>query len=138
MPGLLHEGGLTMTIFRPKKTKKNATDPDVPVADFSYQNDSLAQMIVYAWADSTFRTKLLKRDPNGTSPNAKAELAARGVYLANPIVITEDDYNHGYYKQDDDEVVFVLPNHQRPAAAPQGQSLLETAKLLMACVPNGI
>jgi hypothetical protein len=33
----------------------------------------------------------------------------------------------------DDQVVFVLPNASR-----QSGNLLESAKLLMACVPNGI
>jgi hypothetical protein len=38
--------------------------------------------------------------------------------------------------QSDDEIVFVLPNKNRIAAAPK--NLLETAKLLMGCTPNGI
>jgi hypothetical protein len=108
------------------------------VADFSYQNDSLAQMIVYAWTDSTFKTKLLQRQPNGTSPNAKASLAERGIYLSNPVVITEAEYNQGYHMQDPNGVIFVLPDQPRTATPPTGQSLLETARLLMACTPNGI
>jgi len=125
-----------MTIFRPKKIKLTATDPDVPVADFSYQNDSLAQMIVDAWVDDNFRTLLLS---NGQT---KALLSARGIYLSQPVVISEDDYNNGYYKHDDAEVVFVLPNKehaQLPAATGlPGPTLLETARLLMASIPNGI
>jgi hypothetical protein len=38
--------------------------------------------------------------------------------------------------QDDKEVVFVLPNFNRVKNNPA--NLLETAKLLMACTPNGI
>jgi hypothetical protein len=135
MANPLHKGGPTVAIFRPKK--KDA-DPDVPVADFSYQNDALAQMIVYAWADKPFRDSLLAVKPDGTSPGAKSALEQRGVYLANPIIITEDHYNTGYHKTNDNEVVFVLPNFQRHAGAPHGHSLLETARLLMACTPNGI
>jgi hypothetical protein len=72
--------------------------------------------------------------PNG----AKQEFEKRGVYLKSPVVITEADYYNGYHLQDPDGVVFVLPNQPRTMAAPQGQTLLETAKLLMACTPNGI
>src|SRR5207248_11562423 len=59
IPGPLNEGGLTMS---PKpqphpgiwKHKAHPSDPDVKVADFSYQNEDLAQMIVQAWGNPTF------------------------------------------------------------------------------------
>jgi hypothetical protein len=103
------------------------------VADFSYQNETLAQMIVYAWTDQTFRTQLL------TNPQAaKMALADRGIYLKAPFVITEDQYNNGYDLPDPEGVVFVLPDPPRTDAPPQGQTLHETAKLLMAATPNGI
>jgi hypothetical protein len=52
------------------------------VADFSYQNESLAQLIVFAWADQNFRNQLL------SSPSAaKQALADRGIYLKAPFVI---------------------------------------------------
>ena len=108
------------------------------VADFSYQNDSIAQMIVEAWTDPHFQTWLLTRQANGTAPNAKASLEQRGIYLTNPVVITEAEYYHGYHLQDPDGVVFVLPNEPRTGKPPAHGSLLETAKLLMACTPNGI
>jgi hypothetical protein len=111
---------------------KDATLQD-RVADFSYQNESLAQMIVYAWTDQTFRTQLL-----ANPQTAKSALADRGIYLKAPFVITETDYNNGYHMPDPDGVVFVLPNQPRTATPSQGQTLLETAKLLMACTPNGI
>jgi len=95
-------------------------------------------MIVYAWTDQNFRNALLTILPNGTSPNAKAALEQRGIYLANPIVITETAYENGFHMQDPNGVVFVLPNQPRTVAPPGGQTLLETAKLLMACTPNGI
>jgi hypothetical protein len=121
-----------------RKLNPREPDPHERVADFSYQNDSLAQMIVYAWTDPTFRNLLLQVQPDGTSPNAKAELEQRGIYLTNPVVITEDAYNNGYQMQDRNGVVFVLPNPPRIEAPAVGHSLLETAKLLMACTPNGI
>jgi len=105
---------------------------DEKVADFSYTSDVLAEMIVTAWTDESFRTKLL--DPSQT----KALLEARGFYLENPVVITEDEYNRHHRIKDDTEVVFVLPDERRVQAGRAGQNLLETARLLMACVPNGI
>jgi hypothetical protein len=140
MPGLLHEGGLTVAISKGGIFNDPALQVD-RVVDTSYQNDSLAQMIVDAWVDGGpggFQERLLKREADGTGPNAKAALAARGIYLANPVVITEAEYNNGYHMPDPNGVVFVLPNQPRAGMPPPGQSLLETAKLLMACTPNGI
>jgi hypothetical protein len=111
----------------------SAKDDKDRVADFSYQNDALAEMIVYAWAHPSFKTRLL------TPAGAAAELAARGIFLKNPVVIEEKDYLDGYVPTTPDvDVVFVLPDEKRTMAAPAGMSLLETAKLLMACTPNGI
>lgn len=108
------------------------------VADFSYQNDSVAQMITEAWTDQPFQQQILTRLQDGSSPNTKAALQARGIYLTNPVVITEAEYYAGYVMPDPNGVVFVLPNEPRIDAPPQHQSLLETARLLMACTPNGI
>jgi len=142
MPDLLHEGGLTMAIFKPKSTAAmdlerklyvgKEPDKNEKVADFSYQNESLAQMIVHAWTDEAFKGRLLDKN------NARALLAERGIYLSKPHVITEADYNNGHHCDDPDEVIFVLPNKPRIGNPPAGETLLETAKLLMACVPNGI
>jgi hypothetical protein len=142
MPDLLHEGGLIVAIFREKTREAcelertllgREPDANERVADFSYQNESLAQMIVHAWTDPKFQNALLHEESR-----AKEELALRGIYLANPVVITEDSYNNGYKMRHRNEVVFVLPNRPRTAKPPPGQTLLETAKLLMACTPNGI
>ena len=103
------------------------------VVDCSYQNDALAEMIVYAWDHPSFKTRIL------TPAGAQAELATRGIYLASPVVIEEKDYVDGYVPANPDvDVVFVLPDEGRTVAAPAGMSRLETAKLLMACTPNGI
>jgi len=108
---------------------------NVQVADFSYApNDSLAQMIVDAWVDEEFKRVLLNPD------NAKALFATRGFYwngtTKKPVVITEDDFNAGYAMQHHDEIVFVLPTHN--GTCPPGQTLLNTARLLMAATPHGI
>jgi hypothetical protein len=118
------------------------------VADFSYQNDVLAQWIVEIWTGPT--NNPLITPSTGTisttqylarSAAAKAALAARGIYLEKPIVITEDEYDAGFSLADagldrTDGVVLVLPRPTRPTLA--GPPLLETAKLLMAITPNGI
>lgn len=119
----------------------NATTATVP--SFSYSpNDSLAQMIVDAWVEKDFRDALLERGADHTvtpaaASQAKVALAARGFYLQRAVVITEDEHDNDYMMQDPNEVVFVLPNQDRVTPRP-GQSLLETARLLMACTPNGI
>lgn len=106
-----------------------------PVADISYVgNDALAQLIVDAWVDKNFEKLLLKKE------NAKSLLAARGFYLDKVAVIDEATYwANKHVKSSDDEVVFVLPNKTRAVLnPPAGHSLLDTARFLMACVPNGI
>ena len=128
-------GKPTVGIFKSVDDKGDLHDR---VADFSFQSDSIAQMIVEAWTDPHFQTWLLTPGPNGTAPNAKAALEDRGIYLANPVVITEAKYYQGYHLQDPNGVVFVLPDEPRTGSPPPHRSLLETAKLLMACTPNGI
>jgi hypothetical protein len=118
-----------MAIFRLNNRREK-----VPVADFNYQNDALAEMIVEAWRNDPFKRRLLS-----DQDFVRSELADRGIYLQNPVIISEDDYwNDRHTKASDDEIVLVLPNDNRPGQPKQGHSLLETARLLMACVPNGI
>ena len=117
------------------------------VADFSYQNDVLAQWIVDIWTGPTPNPLITPSTGPislaqyvARSNAAKAALAARGIYLEKPIVITEDEYEDGFSLAGaglsvTDGVVFVVPRPTRPTlAAP----LLETAKMLMAITPNGI
>jgi len=117
------------------KHKGGIHDPDVKLADFSYQNDEIAGLIVHAWTNNGFRNGLL----GGSIANRKAAAIAalqglnNPIDLTSPIVISEEEYNHGWDSDDHDQVVFVLPNASR-----QANNLLESAKLLMACVPNGI
>ncbi len=121
----------------PKGIFRTAADAaaKVTLADFSYYpNDSLAQLIVDAWVDPEFEKLVLN------PASIKALLADRGVYLKKPVVITEAEYNNGYTMKSPDELVFVLPDKTRAGAVPAGKggSLLETARLLMACTPHGI
>lgn len=129
-------------IFKHKPGSNAGNKADVKVADFSYQNDELAALIAKAWTNAGFRDGLV----GDATPNlpiaqriANAQSALQGlpihpISLASPIVITEDEYNDGWELDDDDTVVFVLPNASRQS----GTNLVETAKMLMACVPNGI
>ena len=121
------------------------------VADFSYENDALAQLIVDMWTGA--HGNLITPTAPGTTPAqykarsnaAKTVLAARGIYLAEPIVVTETEYDDGFSLTDAglkaaEGVVFVLPRDRRATGASTagGPPLLETAKMLMAITPNGI
>ena len=60
----------------------------------------------------------------------------RDFNLKRAVIITEDEHDDGYTMETPNDVVFVLPNNDR--ADPTGANLLNSAKLLMACTPNGI
>jgi len=125
-------------IYRKTPQGSVANDVEQRVAEFSYQNDALAELIVEAWSDTAaggFYQKLTSGNENARSKAAKDALDDRGVHLTKPIVITEAEYYAGYTMGDDAGVVFVLPDAARADAA---KPLLEAAKLLMACTPNGI
>jgi hypothetical protein len=125
-------------IFQKRKAN-NDPDPETRVADFAYENDSLAELIAEAWSSDRFKRDLTQGDYNSRSDVAKRVLADRGIYLSQPIVITEEEYDNGFvWESADDNVVFVLPNESRTYSAPANQTLVETARLLMAYVPNGI
>ena len=130
-----------------KHKRPGMHDPDVKLADFSYQNDDIAkEIIVKGWGDAVFLGTLLGDQTPGHL-QSPAEIAARvtaavtalsalpikPVTLKSAIVLTEAEYDDGWDSDDPDQVVFVLPNRSRASG-----NLLETAKMLMACVPNGI
>jgi hypothetical protein len=114
--------------------KAKPTDPEVRVVDTSYENDSLAELIVHAWTDQAYSDQLTTGV--GAPAFAKAELGKLGINLAHPRVLREDTYYKGWELEHEDEVVFVIPKKERAALG--SPPLLETAKLLMACTPNGI
>jgi hypothetical protein len=91
-----------------------------------------------AWSNKPFRDSLTSQTSGepARSKAAQDALDERGIHMSKPVVITETEYYEGYTMTDPDGVVFVLPNGSRANAA--GGSLLEAAKLLMACTPNGI
>jgi hypothetical protein len=139
------------------------TDLTMPV--MYYTNDGLRDLIVAAWMNGPFSytndqgqqinepnfgDALIDRDRRTNLPSQRAKDAAKAAVnsmahleLKSVVVITEAEHDDDYTMQDNDEVVFVLPNSSRPIAIPAfGQpvpaALLETAKMLMACTPNGI
>ena len=143
------------------RSRNNQLTHDAAVPTFSMPPDAnLAQVIVDAWLNLDFAytksdgstetvklgTALLERNNKG-NPTPKAfDVAtqkirqALNVDLKSAVVITEDEHDNDYYL-DEDEVVFVLPDPDRlkPSPSPSHTgNLLATAKLLMACTPNGI
>ena len=105
------------------------TDPDVKLADFSYENEDVAQeIIVRAWGDPTFKDTLLGNQNQGhtQTPQEIADRVAAAVTalsglpnkpftLKSAIVLTEAEYNAGWDTDDNDQVVLCC----RTARAPQ-------------------
>jgi hypothetical protein len=116
---------------------------DITQPSFSYApTDALADVIVRAWSDNNLYSVLMQRDSAG-GPTTTAVTAATtaingaGFDLERAVIISEQEHDDDYKMRADNEVVFVLPNKDRAKSTPQ-HSLLATAKLLMACTPNGI
>ncbi len=130
-----------MAIHKKVPDKKHpGKDKHLVLPAFSFApTDGLARMIVDAWANPGH---LLERDPNTHLPTQRAvhEATARikqaGFDLERAVVITEVEHDSDYVMQSDNEIVFVLPNKDRVASPTK--NLLDTAKLLMGCTPNGI
>jgi hypothetical protein len=127
-----------MAIHKKVKDRSGKTKHLVLPA-FSFEpTDGLAQLIVDAWANPG---KLLQRNPKTHLPTAEAvkEATTRvkraGFDLTRAVVITEAEHDNDYIMQSDNEIVFVLPNKNRVKTP---VNLLDTAKLLMGCTPNGI
>ena len=129
-----------------KKPKVGPLAADVTIPTFSFApNDGLAELIVQAWTISELRAQLLDRDAATQKPtNAAVKAAtdavnAAGFNLKRAVVISEKEHDADYTMQDLTEVVFVLPDRERLGTSfVPGESLLDTARLLMACTPNGI
>lgn len=121
-----------------KKVKGKKEHLVLPAFGFE-PTDGLAQLIIDAWANPG---RLLERDKKTKLPTKRAvqEATARikkaGYDLTRAVVITEKEHDNDYLMQSDDEIVFVLPNKRRMAAP--AANLLDTAKLLMGCTPNGV
>jgi hypothetical protein len=142
---------LIVAIIKPGVGPANAagapTDVTMPAFSFS-PNEALAEMIVQAWTIQAFQDQLLDRDTSVTPPKvtdaavkaATDAVNAAGFNLKRAVVITEKEHDNNYkMQQPETEVVFVLPNPKRLGTSfVPGESLLDTARMLMACTPNGI
>ena len=127
---------------RPAKSGQDIRDITQP--SISYSNEDLANVIVKVWTTKTIEDDVLERTGKGV-PTANAVTKATtlintetGMKLKRAVIITEEEHDNDYTMQDDDEVVFVLPNESRVVAGATPNELVESAKMLMACTPNGI
>lgn len=97
-----------------------------------HPNDKLAEIIAQAWIDAEYRDRLLK--------DAANVFKQAGIFVENPIVVTEADFKNRKYNRDTDKV-FVLPDapsekHFEKSII-QG-NLIETARVKMAFTCCGI
>ena len=140
-----------MGIFRKVKKKRHRdgeTDELVAQPSFSYPaTTELATLVVEAWSNVIFegkplRDSLLDRKQGTGEPTQRAldtarhKLRAANIDLVRPVVISEQEHDDGWVSEDPTEIVFVLPDFERREE--NGAHLVETAKVLMACTPNGI
>jgi hypothetical protein len=125
---------------RPAKAGQDIRDVTQP--SFSYTDPDIPNVIVKVWANPG---NMLDRKPGTNVPTQQAVDDATalinsetGMKLKRAVIITEEEHDNDYTMQDDDEVVFVLPNESRVVGGATPNELLESAKMLMACTPNGI
>jgi len=129
------------------KKKKGSLEMTVP--EFAMPPDAvpgIAQVIVNAWNGDTSLANILDRFPSGPRKGFATDQAVQqatdainaaspGFQLNRAVIIKEEEHDDGYTMEFEDDVVFVLPRKTRLGT---GTDLLYTAKLLMACTPNGI
>jgi hypothetical protein len=129
-------------IIRQVRTPQGLENRDITQPTLSYPDTDLPRVIVEVWNN---RRHILDRDPGSNIPTQQAVAEATdlinretGMALRRAVIITEEEHDKHYVMQDDDEIVFVLPNPTRTIPGASQHQLLESAKLLMACTPNGI
>jgi len=138
--------------------KKHLVLPAFSFATDDASATNLANMIIDAWNNVPFTftppgggpitvplgTTLVQRDANKLPTTLAKQTALARVQqagfanLTGAVVITELEHDNNYIMQSDSEIVFVLPDQNRVTLTPAGPALLDTAKLLLACTPNGI
>lgn len=128
------------------KKKKGAND-DITVPEFSMPPDAvpgIAQVIVDIWKGNVAGLdKIMNRGPQGFATQEAVDQATAAINAAYPrfnlkraVIISEKEHDDGYTMETENDVVFVLPRSDRVDL--NGANLLNSAKLLMACTPNGI
>jgi hypothetical protein len=137
--------------FKPVGIKKpKGSSDDMTVPEFAMPPDAvpgIAQVIVDIWTGAAGLDKIMERVTSGANKGMATQLAVdqatAAINAAAPhynfvraVIIKEEEHDAGYTMETENDVVFVLP---RPGRANlTGTNLLNTAKLLMACTPNGI
>jgi hypothetical protein len=85
------------------------------------------------------RDAVTRKPTNAAVKAATDAVNAAGFNLKRAVVISEKEHDADYTMQDLTEVVFILPDRECLGTSfVPGESLLDTARLLMACTPNGI
>jgi hypothetical protein len=117
------------------------TTPDFQLAPDAV--DGIARVIVDLWTNPNLRNAVMARKPQGFATDQAVIQATNRINAAQPlynftrcVIISEEEHDNGYRMENQADVVFVLPSESR--IVPGGANLLATAKLLMACTPNGI
>jgi hypothetical protein len=131
---------------RPHGIMRKRGNDDITTPDFQLAPDAIpgiAQVIVNLWTDQNLRNAVMARTPQGQATQNARTAATNAINAAQPtynftrcVIISEEEHDNGYRVESPDDVVFVLPNLGR--INPAGTHLLNSAKLLMACTPNGI
>jgi hypothetical protein len=131
---------------RPHGIIRKTGSDDITTPDFQLAPDAIpgiAQVIVNLWTDQNLFNAVTARTAQGQATTNARIAATNAINAAQPtynftqcVIISEAEHDDGYRVQSPDDVVFVLPNPGR--INPAGASLLNSAKLLMACTPNGI
>ena len=126
-----------------KKNKGGGVEMTVP--EFAMPPDAvpgIAQVIVDIWQQTKPNLDKIFDRTNGVATvdavkqaTAAINAALPGYNLKSCVIIKESEHDDGYTAELND-VVFVLPHADRVNLG--GANLLDTAKLLMACTPNGI
>ena len=129
------------------RKKKNGDELTVP--EFAMPPDAvpgIAQVIVDIWQQTKPNLdKIVTDRVNGVASTTAITQATNAINAAYPTfklaqveIITEDEHDNGYRTDNENAVVLVLPNKERVKDTNDSGSLLNSAKLLMACTPNGI
>ena len=129
--------------------RKRRGNDDVTIPQFAIPPEyieGIAKVILDAWDNKLpgFDERETRSGATrGMATEAAVKIATKAINDASPgfgigraVIITEEEHDNGYTMQTEDDVVFVLPKETR--IDPAGANLLSSAKLLMACTPNGI
>jgi hypothetical protein len=149
VPWQLSSGGLNVAHVIPGGIRKKKGHDELTVPEFAMPPDAvpgIAQVIVDIWQQTKPNLdKIVTERVNGVASPTAIQQATDAINAADPKfklwrveIITEDEHDAGYTTEDVNAVVLVLPNKDRVKDTTTSTSLLNSAKLLMACTPNGI